>query len=149
MDMEQHLQRYEISAWRSMNIRMNNGTDNGGMVLVELMVAMVILLLVSMALMQTALVSIDANTRNVLRDEAVRLAEAKMDELRNRDYPGSTTVVNSMDTVEMPVRNMMNFAYIINTAKIDTANSQMTVTVDWEWRDDYNSHTITTIRSEE
>lgn len=45
-----------------------------GMTLVEVLIAMVVLLLVSLALMQTALVSIDANMRNVLRDESVSVA---------------------------------------------------------------------------
>ncbi|MEK6691226.1 MAG: type II secretion system protein [Nitrospirota bacterium] len=49
-------------------------TKSQGLTLVEVLIAMVILLLVSLALMQTALVSIDANMRNVLRDEAVSVA---------------------------------------------------------------------------
>ncbi len=36
--------------------------------------------------MQTALVSIDSNMINVLRDEAVSIAEMRMNELRNRPF---------------------------------------------------------------
>lgn len=56
---------------RQLQIAMPN---KEGMTLVEVLIAMVVLLLVSLALMQTALVSIDANMRNVLRDEAVSVA---------------------------------------------------------------------------
>ncbi len=47
------------------------------------MIALVVLLVVSLALMQTALVSIDANMTNILRDEAVGIAEMRMNEARN------------------------------------------------------------------
>ncbi len=47
------------------------------------MIAFVVLLFVFLALMQTALVSIDSNMRNVLRDEAVRVAEERMNAHRN------------------------------------------------------------------
>ena len=60
--------------------------EKKGLTLVEVLIAMVILLLVSLALMQTALVSIDANMRNVLRDEAVSVAEMRMDEARNTAF---------------------------------------------------------------
>jgi prepilin-type N-terminal cleavage/methylation domain-containing protein len=54
-----------------------------GMSLVEVMVALVVLLFVSLALMQTALVSIDANMRNSIRDEAVSVAQTRLTEARN------------------------------------------------------------------
>jgi len=54
-----------------------------GFTLVEVMIALVITLLVFLALMQTALVGIDSNMRNVLRDEAVKIAEMRMNEMRN------------------------------------------------------------------
>ena len=54
-----------------------------GFTLVEVMIALVIVLLVFLALMQTALVGIDSNMRNVLRDEAVKIAEMRMNEARS------------------------------------------------------------------
>src|SRR3990172_4640679 len=59
------------------------GMTEWGFTLVEVMIALVVLLFVSLAMMQTALVSIDSNMINVLRDEAVRIAEERMSELRN------------------------------------------------------------------
>lgn len=49
-----------------------------GLTLVEVLIAMVVLLLVSLAMLQTALLGIDSNMRNVLRDEAVSIAEQRM-----------------------------------------------------------------------
>jgi len=65
-----------------------------GLTLVEVLIAMVVLLLVSLAMLQTALVSIDSNMRNVLRDEAVNIAEMRMNEARNilfDSFPSSGT----------------------------------------------------------
>jgi len=52
--------------------------DNKGFTLIEILIAMVIILVLLMALVQAALLSIDSNLRNLLRDEAVRVAEERM-----------------------------------------------------------------------
>ena len=49
-----------------------------GVTLVEVMIALVILLLVFMGLLQAALLSVDHNLRNIMRDEAVRIADQRM-----------------------------------------------------------------------
>jgi type II secretory pathway pseudopilin PulG len=115
------------------------------MVLVELMMAVIILLIVSLALMQTSILSIDANARTMIRDEAVRLAESKMDEMKNRSYPGSTTVVNSTDPVTRSLRSMSKTYDVY--AIINADDSTMTVTVDWDWKGEDFTHSISTIRT--
>lgn len=50
------------------------------------MVAIVILLVGLLALMRLAVVEIDSNMGNLLRDEAVKIAEEEMTLLRNVDY---------------------------------------------------------------
>lgn len=57
-----------------------------GMSLVEVLMALVVLLLVFFALMQTALVGIDSNMRNTLRGEAVNAAEIRMNEAKNLPF---------------------------------------------------------------
>jgi len=54
-----------------------------GFTLIEVIVALLVLLLVFLALMQTALVGIESNVKNVLRDEAVSIAEERMSKARN------------------------------------------------------------------
>ena len=58
----------------------NNGR---GFSLVEMLIAMVIILVAILGLFQVTLLSIDSNVSNVLRDEAVRLAEERMDQLKS------------------------------------------------------------------
>jgi prepilin-type N-terminal cleavage/methylation domain-containing protein len=59
-----------------------------GLTLVEVMIALVVFLFVFFALMQTALVSIDANMMNSLRNEALNIAEMRMNEARNENFVG-------------------------------------------------------------
>lgn len=61
-----------------------------GVTLVEVMIALVVLLLVMMGLLQAALLSIDNNTRNILRDEAINIAATRMNEIKNLSFDDAT-----------------------------------------------------------
>ncbi len=126
-------------------------TDKKGMTLVEVLIAMVVLLLVSLAMMQTALVSIDSNMINVLRAEAVSIAEERMNEARNTAFDGLTT--GAPETVLRGFRNITNFSYTVTRTITDlnADNKQVNITVTWEWKEktvaDGNpyTHSITSI----
>ena len=69
------------------------GKNEKGVTLVEVLIALVILLLVFIGLTQSALLSIDGNIRNLLRDEAIRIADERMNGClcSGRPYSGGTT----------------------------------------------------------
>ncbi len=124
-----------------------------GLTLVEVMIALVIVLLVFLALMQTALVGIDSNTRNALRDEAVSIAEMKMNEARNILF--DTLLAGT--TTEPPVnRNFrstnVRFTVTRTVTNLTTDNKQINITVTWEWKEktvangNPYTHSISTIR---
>ena len=137
--------------------------NNKGLTLVEVLIALVVSLLVSLAMMQTALVGIDANTRNILRDEAVNVTEMRMSEARNMPFASLIS-----DAADVPVtRNIRNIGGGVtfitrrviteldgdgNLATDDANNKQINITVTWEWRDNTvangnpYTHRITTIR---
>jgi prepilin-type N-terminal cleavage/methylation domain-containing protein len=106
-----------------------------GLTLVEVMIALVVLLIVSLALMQTALVSIDANMANILRDEAVSIAEMRMNEARNTPFNSLVGTLNT--TVLRNFRNVANFQYNVTRTVTDlnTDNKQVNITVTWEWKE--------------
>lgn len=117
--------------------------DKKGLTLVEVLIAMVILLFVSLALMQTALLSIDSNMRNILRDEAVSIADDKMDEARNEPFSSLAAFSN---TVTRDVRRTgISFGVDRTVSGINTDNKQVDITVDWTWKGQTYSHTISTI----
>lgn len=128
--------------------------NNQGLTLVEVLIAMVVFLLVSLAMMQTALVGIDSNMRNFLRDEAVNVTEQRMSEARNKPFDSLVS-----DAAAVPItRNVRNITsgvtYSTNmfVADLDGDTKQINITVTWEWRDNTiangnpYTHRITTIR---
>ena len=141
-----------------------------GFTLVEVMIALVITLLVFLALMQTALVGIDSNMRNVLRDEAVKIAEMRMNEMRNIPFVSVFSDTGSLTGYDCPtgfsstgvpvernLRNIQGFDFCTNLtcqelggdgncATNDADNKQVNITIGWKWKDENYTHRITTIR---
>lgn len=121
--------------------------DKKGLTLIEVMISLVVLLLVFLALMQTALVSIDSSMKNVLRDEAVNVAEGLMNNARNT--PFGTLVAGTTDVSPPPksIRNIAAFAYTGTRAITDLNidSKQIVITVTWNWKTVPYVHTISTI----
>lgn len=120
--------------------------NNKGLTLVEVLIAMLVLLFASIAMMQTALVSIDANMINVLRDEAIRIAEEQMNKTRNTNFDalvaGTTTVPVTRD-----LRKITAFSYTVTRtiADLNPDNKRIDITVEWTWKGNPYTHEITSI----
>ena len=118
-------------------VMLSKNNSNRGVSLVEVMIALVILLIVFLGLIQAAILSIDHNTRNEVRDEAVRIASEAMTQTRATafstlvDTGGACAALNPATVT----RNFRNQAIIYNrcrtVANIDADNRQVTVTVTW------------------
>jgi len=141
-----------------------------GLTLVEVMIALVIVLLVFLALMQTALVSIESNTVNLLREEAVSIAEMRMNQSRSVLFTNLVSDAGSLsgcdcptgfsstgDCVKRDIRSMSQFNFCTNLtcqelggdgncATDDSDNKQIIITVGWKWKGNPYRHSITTIR---
>jgi prepilin-type N-terminal cleavage/methylation domain-containing protein len=152
--------------YRLQNVKLNKQ----GLTLVEVMIALVIMLLVFFALMQTALVGIDANMLNTLRGEAVNVAEIRMNEVRTIPFVTILSDTVSLSGCDCPagfpstgvcvlrdVRSISNFKYCSNVTcsdfgantsctTDDSDNRQITVTTGWKWKGQDYFHRITTIR---
>lgn len=135
--------------------------NNKGVSLVEVMVALLVALLVFFAMMQTALVGIDSNVRNLLRDEAVSVAQERMDAARNAVY---ASLVSGNQTVRRNIRNLKDpdnpsenipFNTTTTVAELDgdgnlltddSNNKQINILVTWQWKGTNYTHSITTVR---
>jgi len=125
--------------------------NNKGLTLIEVMIALVVLLLVFLALMQTALVSIDSNMINVLRDDAVNIAEEQMSDARNRPFDNIISVPAA--PVNRNIRNISNFPYSVvrTVSNLNADSKQVVITVTWDWKartaanGNPYTHTISTI----
>jgi type II secretory pathway pseudopilin PulG len=125
------------------------------MSLIEVLIALTVLLFVSLALMQTALVSIEANMKNVVRDEGVRVAEARMIAMRNQDFG---TLANTTGNVHLDIRGIIanapgdpgwNFFSISNSLG-DIGHPdrrRITVQVTWDYKNETYNTALSSIRS--
>ncbi len=120
-------------------------SNKKGMTLLEVLYALVILLIASLALLKMAALSISTNVQNVIRDEAVNAAEARMNDLRSLPYDDISTAA----TPTVVSRNVRNFTvdYSLESPVIDiNANSkQITVSAAWSYKGQAYTHSITTI----
>jgi type IV pilus assembly protein PilV len=122
-----------------------------GMTLIEVMIALIILMVVSLALMQTALLGIRENLRNALRDEAVNIADQRMNELRNTDFNSPDLALVSSQTETIISRTFraanVNFTPTRKVTQIgtDMTTKQITITVSWGFAGQSYAHNVTTI----
>lgn len=135
--------------------------NSSGFTLVEILIASVVALLVYLALMQTALVGIDAGTRNNLRDEAVSIATQRMEETKAKPFiqvssdagapcgscPNGFPATGTCVTKD--VKNISQFPFCTNltVTALDSYVNQVTITVGWQWKgNDYTHRIISTMR---
>jgi len=138
------------------------------MSLVEVMIALVVLLLVFIGLLQSALLGIDNNMRNILRDEAVTVVSMRMEETRSMPFdnvvndvtPGDNLILSSCqnppvsDANPYPVeidtnfRNIQNFPFGTRRTVIDlnVDTKQIQILVRWEYKNECYTHSATTLR---
>jgi Tfp pilus assembly protein PilV len=125
--------------------------DNKGMTFLEVMIATVFLMIVSLALVQTSLLGFQENLRNSLREEGVRIADQKIGDLRARTYTQAFTdpLLNPGVTTTTITRNLRSFQkdFSVTTTITDlsTENKQITVKVDWTYKGPTFSHSTTAI----
>jgi prepilin-type N-terminal cleavage/methylation domain-containing protein len=122
---------------------------NRGFTLVEVLVAIVILFISMMAVLHALGLSVEHNMKNIIMDEAVRLSEQKMNELRNTSI---TTLASSNPSTEVPIsRNFRNITidynvnWIVENLSADSRAIQ--VLVQWRWKNIDHQHTATSIVS--
>jgi Tfp pilus assembly protein PilV len=115
--------------------------NNRGVSLVEVLIAMIIIMVVLLSLVQTTLLSIDGNLRNVLRDEAVRIAEQTMGDLRN--YPFDNAALNPGTTCAVVTRNLRNITAkdynicrVISTVPGNADTKILQVVVGWNHKNE-------------
>ncbi len=118
--------------------------NSRGDTLVEVLISMVLFLFIFMAVLSSALLAIDSNTKNMLRNEAVRIAAQSMSGARSI---ASNAFANMQQAIPVgPVgavsisRNFRNFAEpftVTNAvAPLDSSNENylVSVTVTWSWK---------------
>ena len=123
-----------------------------GDTLVEVMIAMVLFLFIFIAVLQSSLLAIDSNTRNMLRNEAVKIAAQSMntarsmpfDNLLNMAGQGINPVYISRNFRNMPA---IRFAVTNTPSSVSQDDDQLIVKVTWNWRGTQYTHQIQSVIS--
>lgn len=121
--------------------------NSDGYSLVEVMIALVVLLLVFLALMHTTVLSIDANMRNILRDEGVSIADRQMIAARNTAYVSLTDGVTN-GSLQSNLRNYTGtYQWWRQVGPLGSANEgkQVVIRVSWDWKGVTYSHQTSSI----
>jgi prepilin-type N-terminal cleavage/methylation domain-containing protein len=119
---------------------------NRGFTLVEVLVAIVILFISMMAVLHALGLSVEHNMKNIIMDEAVRISEQKMNELRNT--PITSLASATQPPIDRTFRNVTiryNVTWIVENLSADSRAIQ--VLVQWDWKNISHQHTATSIVS--
>jgi type IV pilus assembly protein PilV len=114
------------------------------MSLIEIMIALVILLIVSLALLQTALLSIRTNVKNSVRDEAVNIADAEMVQATNLPFI-SIASSGPMNTTRTIRASEVSYRVTRTVTVLNSDTKQITVSVLPLYTGQTVTHSITTI----
>lgn len=121
------------------------GLDEKGVSLVEILLALLLSTIIFTALIQASLVATEMNVRNLLRDEAVSIAEKSINEARNTAF--AALVTGGTVTVTRDFRGIASFPFGTNMTVTDVGsnNKQVTVRVQWSWKAKSYTHSVTTV----
>ena len=123
---------------------------NSGFTLVEVLVAIAFLTISMLAILHALGLSVEHNMKNIIMDEAVRIAEQRMNELRNTPFVSLTSSTSSTRiTTTRQIRNK-SFTYTVDWIVEDfsTDSRAIQVIVQWpDWRNKIHRHTATSIMS--
>jgi prepilin-type N-terminal cleavage/methylation domain-containing protein len=119
---------------------------NSGFTLVEVLVAIAFLTISMLAVLHALGLSVEHNMKNIIMDEAVRISEQKMNELRNTPFASLTS--STQTPILRTFRNVTisyNVSWIVQNFSADSRTIQ--VLIRWKWKNIDHQHSSTSIVS--
>jgi prepilin-type N-terminal cleavage/methylation domain-containing protein len=118
-----------------------------GFTLIEVLVAICILVIGMLAVLSALVTTMEQNLNNLSMDEAVRIAEQQMNQLRNTSFTGLTNG-------NLPIaRNFRNFTRTFNVVwtvtNLSASSKTIQVVVSWTHKGILHQHSVTSIMSSE
>jgi type IV pilus assembly protein PilV len=126
--------------------------NNKGVTLIEMMISLVITLIASLALMQTTLIGMNANLQNEIRDQAVYIAEKRMNELRGSAFSDLTATapegVDETAIAKQVRRGTVTYTPRLTITDVNVTTKQINVLISWSHKGQTYSHGIVSIISD-
>ncbi|MEI6153130.1 MAG: type II secretion system protein [Deltaproteobacteria bacterium] len=118
-----------------------------GFTLIETLIAVSILKIAMLAILNTIVISFQYGMRNSIRNEAIKMAEKKMNELRNTAF---TSLASSSSSETRTFRNLTVTYTQQWTVSVLSANSTaIDVSVSWTYMGQSYSHSTASIVSQD
>jgi len=103
--------------------------NNKAFTLVEMLVAITILTIGMLAALEGLVLYMQQNLNSLSRDESVRIAEQKMNELRNLSY---TSITSGSSTIKRKIKRFeKNFTVSWTVTNLSSNSVSIEVTVKW------------------
>lgn len=123
--------------------------DNRGMTLIEILIAFALVTITAAALMKTTLLAMNTNVMNEMRDEAVNVAEQRMNDLRSTPFANplmTATAIVSDGTITRDIRGITcTYTLQRQISDINANSKQVSLTVTWSYRSQQYQHSIATV----
>lgn len=119
-------------------------SNKSGFTLIEVVVAMGIMLVGLLGLLATANLAIDFNTRDYMRDEAVRVGERFMNLTRNSDYD-SIAAGTTNQTFTSTIRGVSKNYNITRTVEQLTNTKHVSIVVNWTYKGQTYFHGVDSV----
>jgi len=118
--------------------------NKSGFTLIEVMVEMVIMLIGLLGLLQSVNIATEFNLKNQLREEATRIAENTMNDMRTSPF---AAVFNPLTTASSRVRNSQK-EYVVrrSVTAMSTGSREYQVDVKWKFKNYSATHSILSVR---
>ncbi len=117
-----------------------------GFTLIEILVSLALVAIVFTGLVQSSILVMNINVDNLLRDEAMNIAEEGMTEARNTPFAALVTGTTTT-TIRRDFRGITGFPFSrdASVSTINAYNKQVTISVRWSRRGMNYNHNITTV----
>jgi type IV pilus assembly protein PilV len=129
---------------------MKRYSNKNGFTLIELMVAMAILFISMTAILDFIVQYHRINLENTMRNEAIRIAEARIETLRNTNFSSLVTGAEPAPGVQKIIRNLtVNYQVAWTVSPLSGNSTAIQVNVTWSFKGINHRHDASTIISTE
>jgi type IV pilus assembly protein PilV len=119
-------------------------SNKSGFTLIEVVVAMGIMLVGLLGLLATANLAMDFNTRDYMRDEAVRVGERFMNLTRNADYD-SIAAGTTNQPFTSTIRGVSKTYNVTRTVEQLTNTKHVSIVVNWTYKGQNYFHGVDSV----